>query len=223
MSAIHSTDVLAARFRSFVRDPSHPCALAKSVVAQDAVEFASYASLGGPESAAAMCRDVYASMDKQRHGLWSFVAMFPDEEIADEHVFESRLWMHLQLMHDYDAVRHGWDAAVSADPEDASFSFSIGGCAWYIIGLHPQASRHSRRLENVALVLNPHAQFENLRERGRYASVRDQIRQRDMNLQGSINPMLRDHGEASEARQYSGRATSEAWKCPFHPVSTRAG
>ena len=39
---------------------------------------------------------------------------------------------------------------------------------------------------------------------------------RDEALAGSRNPMLARHGEASEARQYSGRVVDDAWQCPFH-------
>jgi FPC/CPF motif-containing protein YcgG len=35
-------------------------------------------------------------------------------------------------------------------------------------------------------------------------------------LQGTVNPMLAEFGEQSEARQYSGRDVGEIWKCPFH-------
>jgi FPC/CPF motif-containing protein YcgG len=50
------------------------------------------------------------------------------------------------------------------------------------------------------------------------------IRARDVALQGSMNPMLSDFGEQSEARPYSGRAVPQDWipdfpdpqkKCPF--------
>jgi FPC/CPF motif-containing protein YcgG len=37
-----------------------------------------------------------------------------------------------------------------------------------------------------------------------------------MAFQGSINPMLKNFGEGSEASQYSGRAVSDTWACPFH-------
>jgi hypothetical protein len=46
--------------------------------------------------------------------------------------------------------------------------------------------------------------------------MQEAIRQRDIALQGSINPVLARFGEASEARQYSGRAVESNWKCPFH-------
>lgn len=206
-----------AHFSDFVKDPSHPCAMAKSVLAHEAVEFGTYAKLGSESSVRALCQDLYRSLSaRQGDGFWSFVALFPEEDAADEVQFEHRLWRQLQRMHEYDVRRHPWDTTVSADPASPEFSFSIGGRAWYVIGLHPHASRKARRLGTVALVFNPHGQFEDLRRRGKYTTVRNQIRRRDLQLQGSLNPMLTDHGEASEARQYSGRAVPAQWKCPFH-------
>src|SRR5690606_22688662 len=189
---------------------------AKSVLAQDAVEFGTYQRLGSSQAAGALCRDLYRSLAGLHDGYWSFAALFPEDAVADEADFERRLWKHLQQMHDFDARRHPWDGGVSADPADAQFSFSIGGRAWYVIGLHPKASRKARRLGTVALVFNPHAQFQDLRARGKYLVVRDQIRRRDVELQGTVNPMLADHGVDSEARQYSGRAVGPSWDCPFH-------
>lgn len=48
------------------------------------------------------------------------------------------------------------------------------------------------------------------------------IRARDKTLQGDLNQNLADYGEASEARQYSGRAVENDWKCPFHKVADDA-
>jgi FPC/CPF motif-containing protein YcgG len=47
--------------------------------------------------------------------------------------------------------------------------------------------------------------------------MRDTIRRRDTDLQGFLNPMVSDHGETSEARQYAGRAVPEDWSPPFEP------
>ena len=41
------------------------------------------------------------------------------------------------------------------------------------------------------------------------------IRGREFALQGTINPMLSNFGEQSEARQYSGRAVDADWNPPF--------
>lgn len=204
-----------AQFRDFIRDAAHPCAMAKSVLARQAVEYGTYRGLGSQPAAQAMCVDLYRSLAGLHDGYWSFAALFPGERIAGEEEFEERLWTHLQRMHDFDAPLHPWDATVSSDPANPYFSLSIGGRAWYVIGLHPGASRQARRLRTVALVFNPHAQFDDLRARGRYDAVRGRIRQRDQRLQGSINPMLADHGETSEARQYSGRAVGVSWRCPL--------
>jgi len=191
--------------------------MAKSVIAQDAVEFGTYQALGSDPAAKALCADLYRCLrSNPGRDYWSFVALFPGEHVDGEEDFEQRLWQQLQKMHDLDAQRHGWDGSVSADPQSPRFSFSIGGRAWYVIGLHPMASRQARRLRTVALVFNPHGQFNDLRARGKYDTVRDHIRARDCELQGSINPMLSDHGESSEARQYAGRAVSADWRCPFH-------
>jgi FPC/CPF motif-containing protein YcgG len=65
------------------------------------------------------------------------------------------------------------------------------------------------------LVFNLHEQFEALRDGGGFERMRDTIRRRDEELQGSINPMVRDYGEASEARQYSGRVLEADWVAPF--------
>jgi FPC/CPF motif-containing protein YcgG len=84
-----------------------------------------------------------------------------------------------------------------------------------VVGLHPLSSRKARQFKTPTLIFDRHARFEVLREEGRYDNLRDHIRQRDIQLQGSVNPMLEDHGEASEAMQYSGRAVAGDWPCPF--------
>ena len=65
------------------------------------------------------------------------------------------------------------------------------------------------------MVFNLHDQLERLREAGRYDSLRGAILERDLKLEGSLNPMLSQHGTKSAARQYSGRAVGEGWECPF--------
>ena len=46
--------------------------------------------------------------------------------------------------------------------------------------------------------------------------MREIIIERDVALAGDVNPMLARHGEASEAKQYSGRRVDADWNCPFH-------
>jgi FPC/CPF motif-containing protein YcgG len=51
--------------------------------------------------------------------------------------------------------------------------------------------------------------------------LREAIIERDIELNGSANPMLARHGESSEALQYSGRRIEGAWRCPFEPRGSK--
>jgi FPC/CPF motif-containing protein YcgG len=146
----------------------------------------------------------------------SFVVVFEQPVSVSEDQFEAALWSRVQSLTDKDAW-HGqdYDTRVSADPDSPHFSLSFGGEAFFVVGLHPTASRPARRFERPALVFNLHDQFERLRSENRYEPLRKSILERDVAMAGSLNPMLARHGEISEARQYSGRAVDEDWNCPF--------
>jgi uncharacterized protein len=148
----------------------------------------------------------------------TFVAVFESPKDMDELQFESLIWQQLRLLHELDAAHFDWDPDVQSDPSDPHFSFSFGGQALYVIGLHANSSREARRFPWPALVFNPHEQFERLRADGKWKRMQETIRARDLELQGSINPMLSDFGVDSEARQYSGRAVEENWRAPFKAV-----
>jgi FPC/CPF motif-containing protein YcgG len=148
--------------------------------------------------------------------LRSFAVVFEGPVGLPEAAFEAALWTRLQSLSDKDVWRgQDYDPRVSPDPEDEHFSLSFGGEAFFVIGLHPHASRPARRLARPALIFNLHDQFTQLRAAGKYEGMREKILARDEAVAGSVNPMLARHGEASEARQYSGRAVDEAWRCPF--------
>jgi FPC/CPF motif-containing protein YcgG len=149
-------------------------------------------------------------------GLRAFVAVFPERAPRTELAFEARLWSQLQRLHEHDDPDAGWDPSVSDDADDPMFSFSFGGRAYFIVGLHAHSSRISRSFRWPALVFNPHSQFGRLRGEGRFKRIQQAIREREMAVQGSLNPNLADFGERSEARQYSGRAVEDGWRCPFH-------
>jgi FPC/CPF motif-containing protein YcgG len=148
----------------------------------------------------------------------TFVAIFESPRETDELQFENLFWQQLRRLHEYDAAHFDWDPNVRSDPADPHFSFSFGGQALYVIGLHANSSREARRFPWPALVFNPHEQFERLRADGKWKRMQETIRARDLELQGSINPMLSDFGVDSEARQYSGRAVEENWRAPFKVV-----
>ena len=207
----------AARVAAYIQAPDFPCVGARSAVNRKRARFGEYADLGGGRDIARLCADLKTFSDEfpdPGNEPVTFVAMF-EQPVASEGDFEALLWRHLQAMHDHDRRTFAWDPLVSADPSSKAFSFSIAGRAFFVVGLSPVASRLSRRAPMPCLVFNFHNQFEALRTNGKYTGMQKAVRQRDAALQGSINPVLARFGEASEARQYSGRAVADDWQCPF--------
>jgi uncharacterized protein len=211
------------RIDYLVSDASFPCVAAKSASAHRNIVEVIYGNLNEATNDAEILDDIeqFIATARNSAGLHSFVAAFEGPLGMDEISFEQAMWSRLQALHDLDAVTCEWDRRVSCDPASADFSFSLRGHAFFIIGLHPNASRLSRRCHGPALVFNLHEQFETLRRQGRYVRMRDVIRKRDAELCGSMNPALRNFGERSEARQYSGRSVQEDWRCPFTPRRKR--
>ncbi len=207
-------------FRAFVLDEQFSCLGAKASLRRGTYRIGGYARLDDPAVTRGLARDLYA-FAAERDGIarlfTTYVAVFRERSFANEDVFERALWSQLQRLHDLDAEHHAWDPRVGADPNDPTFSFSIAGSAFFVVGLHPAASRAARRFAWPALVFNAHDQFEHLREEGRFGGLQRQIRAREVRLDGGLNPNLADYGVHSEARQYSGRPAGADWKCPFVP------
>lgn len=206
------------QLNDFLLDRRFPCVGAKSALNKDRITYANYASLDDTAVAVDLCSRLHEfskSYPDPGAAPVSLIAMF-DDGPQDERAFEGALWTMLQAMHDHDRLRFEWDETVSNDPGRSDFSLSIAGRAFFVVGMHPGASRLSRRTPFPCLVFNFHNQFEHLKATGKYQSMQTAIRSRDLQLQGSINPVLARFGEASEARQYSGRAVDKDWRCPFH-------
>ncbi|MEO8334609.1 MAG: guanitoxin biosynthesis heme-dependent pre-guanitoxin N-hydroxylase GntA [bacterium] len=219
VARVVSKEMVDAAFREFVGDPKFPCLAGKGVVNSNGSEMGVYGAIGSAQSTHALSRDLGAfvrSIDAEGTALRTFVAVFPEDAVIHEGAFEDRLWAQLQRLHDTEGADAQWDAAVSDDPDDPQFSFSHAGCALFVVGLHPRSSRIARRFQWPTLVFNPRAQFERMRSDGKFERLRTLVREREIALQGTLNPNLADFGEESEARQYSGRATEQDWKCPFH-------
>ncbi len=141
------------------------------------------------------------------------IAVVRSPEPATEEQFEQLPWDVSRELDQRDEQR--WADGVSSDPAQPHFAFSHCGTAFFVVGLHPAASRIARRAPLLTLVFNLHEQFENLRTSGGVERMRDATRTRDTRLQGAVNPMAEDHGGSSEARQYSGRRVPHDWVPPF--------
>jgi FPC/CPF motif-containing protein YcgG len=210
-----------AHVKAYVMDPPFPCVGARSAVNTGRARFGGFGTLGSDEPAClhALCdalRDFSQAYATPDEAPVTYMALF-DDDVVDEDDFERRLWRHLQLLHGMDRHDFAWAPEVSSDPASCDFSFSVGGRAFFIVGLHPNASRISRRAPVPCLAFNFHDQFQLMRASGKFQKMQRAIRSRDVALQGNANPVLKSFGEASEARQYSGRSVGSDWQCPFVP------
>lgn len=196
-----------------------PCVGAKSARARGSLKVVPCHSLTSAWDDLRIHRELLDWVEAYRKapaGLRSLAVVFEGPGELSEIEFEQAMWNRLQSFADKDHwLGQPYDARVSADPGNPHFSLSFGGEAFFIVGLHPHASRPARRFDYPTLVFNLHDQFGKLREEGRYEKMRSTIIERDRKLAGSVNPMLARHGEVSEARQYSGREVAPDWQCPF--------
>ena len=216
---------LIDKLQTFIANPQFPCVGAKSALARGqikAVVARSIASAWNDLAIHAALLRFVAQYRRDRALFQSLAVIFEGPRTLDERAFETNMWARIQSMSDKDAwLGQPYDASVSPDPANPHFSLSFGGEAFFVVGLHPRASRKARRFVAPTMIFNLHDQFEQLRAEGRYEKLRHSIIARDEIYSGSVNPMLSRHGEASEARQYSGRVVGNDWGCPFAPSETR--
>lgn len=210
---------LATRFREFIEEGGFPCVGAKSALARNQMTAYVGNSLTSAWDDVQLTNELIAfarAYKRERTMFQTFVAFFPNTPDLDEEAFETSLWERVQSLQAKDEwLGQPYDDSVSSDPAAPNFSLSFGESSFFIVGMHPNASRPARRFDVPTLVFNLHDQFERLRADGRYEKLRATILQRDEELAGSINPMLARHGEASEAMQYSGRIVGSDWECPW--------
>lgn len=211
------SDTIETDFINFIVKQKHPCVMANTVFALNKFHLKIYDSLASKDNIPSILKDIETYLDQydfDSNDFESLLFCFKDDHFQTEEAFEQQLWRFLQRLHNADDKT--WDPRVSADPNSPHFSFSLKERAFYIVGLHPESSRMARRAPYCTVVFNLHWQFEKLREMGTYQTVKKRIRRRDKKLQGTINPVLRDFGNDTEVKQYSGRAVDTNWKCPFH-------
>lgn len=202
-----------------VASPEFPCVGAKSAMARGTLKVLACHRIDSSWDDLTVHEELLRWASEYRSdpgGLRSLAVSFQGPTDLSESEFEWLMWQRIQSFADKDAwLGQPYDHRVSADPSDPHFSLSFGGEAFFVVGLHPNASRPARRFDRPTLVFNLHDQFERLRNEGRYDKMRERILDRDIALAGDINPMLTRHGEASEAAQYSGRRVDGNWRCPF--------
>ena len=205
-------------YLSFLKAKDFPCIAAKAAHERHLIKCMVAGNMACPKDDTAILFFLYDFVDAYRNSneMYNSAAIiFTGPQITGEEMFDALLWQRLQALEILDAENYKYDNRVEADPISAKFSFSIKEEAFYIIGLHAESSRQARRFIHPTMVFNPHTQFEKLRASSKYEAMKSTVRKRDIAFSGSVNPMLQDFGDASEAFQYSGRKYNDSWKCPL--------
>ncbi|GAC1498195.1 MAG: guanitoxin biosynthesis heme-dependent pre-guanitoxin N-hydroxylase GntA [Vulcanimicrobiaceae bacterium] len=212
--------MLHEAMQSLLSNDRYPCVGARAALNGRHYRFGSYGRLGSKAVTRGLARDLCAFVAERpsMHAEYAtYFAFFEDRRLNDERAFESRLWKQLQALHELDVLHFAYDPDVDADPGSARFAFSFAGSAFFVVGMHPGSARLARRFAYPALIFNAHAQFTSLRAKGLYERFAAVVRQRELSLQGSLNPNLSEFGTHSEARQYAGRSVEDDWECPYRP------
>ena len=198
--------------------PSFPCTMAKTLKSQGGLEiFKTDAEVGDSAELLIRLKSFSKSVDQYPDKMKSFVVEYSSKEVTDLSFsqFEKEFWSLLGSLRNRELNLGDYDSDVSERPMDPDFGFSIDGRSYFLIMLHPDSPRLSRRAEAPAIVFNLRSQFQDLREKGIFERIKRVVRRRDKKLQGFINPMMSDHGDAPEWMQYSGREMKPESKCPF--------
>jgi FPC/CPF motif-containing protein YcgG len=211
-------DPVVEEFQRFISDDTYPCVAARAALSRQQIKFLVADHMACPKDDNRILQFVYEFVEHYRASkttLHSAAVIFRQPGMTTEEMFDSFLWQRLQSLATMDAENFSYDKRVSSEPMSSDFSFSLAEEAFFIIGMHPGSSRPARRFRYPALIFNPHAQFDELRTLDRYEKMKNIVRKRDILFSGSINPMLSDYGNTSEALQYSGRHYGSEWTCPL--------
>ncbi|MFE4856860.1 guanitoxin biosynthesis heme-dependent pre-guanitoxin N-hydroxylase GntA [Streptomyces sp. NPDC056670] len=206
---------------AWIESEEFSCLGAKSALRRESLRQV-HVGVMGTESATAELHGALAEFVERDlnpdQNFATIVAVFEGPLGLPEPEFHARLWSQLTDLHAFDADRgYAWAEGADPDPDSPKFGFSVAGHPFFVVGLHENASRITRRFPFPAMAFNSHHQFRRLVDNGVYGGLQRRIREREIRLQDSINPNLAEFGESSEVRQYSGMRTDARWQCPFAP------
>ncbi|MEO6219635.1 MAG: guanitoxin biosynthesis heme-dependent pre-guanitoxin N-hydroxylase GntA [Ginsengibacter sp.] len=214
----YESEKIQQEYFKYIDNKDFACIAAKAALAKQQLQCLVVDSMACPKDDTDILKFLYKFIDCYQNSkelYHSAAVIFKEPLFNSEEMFEKLMWQRLQAISDMDSIEYNYDSRVDHDPASPNFSFSVKKESLFIIGLHPASSRLLRRFKYPALVFNPHMQFEELKDKGKYKKMKDTVRKRDIAFSGSVNPMLTDFGEASEVYQYSGRQYNTAWQCPL--------
>lgn len=218
MTKMISNEQITREYLAFIDEKEFPCVVAKAALARNHIKSFVAKHMACPASDAQILNFLYDFVDQYRQSTESYhsaAVIFEGPVNTNDETFDELLWERLTALSFLDKRNYAHDSRVDANPESPNYSYSLKSEAFFVVGLHPGSERRSRRFKYPALIFNPHAEFEKLRKLNRYEKLKGVVRKRDMIFSGSVNPMLADFGNSTEAIQYSGKRHGSEWKCPL--------
>ena len=205
-------------YLAFLHQKDFPCVAAKAALSRSQIQCMIAPHMTCPSTDNTILMFLYNFVDSYRTSeapYHSAAVIFRDPVAMDETLFDAFLWQRLKSLSSLDKENYTHDRRVDSSPASSQYSFSLKEEAFFILGLNPGSSRKARRFRYPAIIFNPHAEFEKLRNANRFDKMKEVVRKRDIVFSGSVNPMLADFGAASEVYQYSGIHYGPDWKCPL--------
>ena len=213
-----SDELIIKEYSEYLRQKDFPCVAAKAALSRNHIQCMVASHMACPADDKTILQYLYSFVERYRASEESYhsaAVIFKEPVEINETLFDTLLWQRLNSLASLDKQNYTHDSRVDSDPNSPRYSFSLKEEAFFILGLHPGSSRRSRQFKYPALIFNPHAEFEKLRNSDRYSRMKEVVRKRDVEFSGSVNPMLADFGEASEVYQYSGIRYNTDWTCPL--------
>jgi len=209
---------ISAAINQIIVGKEYPCVPAMRSILSGSYLVGVYRDFGTGRQADRLYQDLMYFREKQKSMqslYYSFWAIFDDRECSFPD-FETRLWNELSQLASRPENSAAWDKNFSDDPQQENFCISLGGEAFFVVGMHPDSPRLARRFPFPTLIFNLYDQFEELSRRGQYEAIVKTNRERELSYQGSLNPMVEKYGDKWESIQFSGKENLPEWKCPFH-------
>ena len=152
---------LAVELKDWIEADDFPCVGAKAALARGRMTTIVLPDICSRVGDTRLHAALLAFVSRARRtpaSFQSFAVIFEKPRDLDEPEFERRLWERVQSASDLDLeLGHSWDERVSPDPSSPHFSLSFAGEAFFVVGLHPRASRPARRFRSPVLIQHARA------------------------------------------------------------------
>jgi len=184
-----SSEGIEAEYLAWIGSDQFTCLGARAAARRQVTRLVEPGPIGESGTTASLhdaMREFVRNVISPDENFTTLVAIFDDGPEVDEQEFDRIFWRQLQALHDLDATSYAWAEGVSSDPESPNFSFSLIGHPFFVVGMHPAASRISRRFRRPAMAFNSHRQFDRLRAAGAYSGLKTRIRTREIDRKSVV-------------------------------------